>query len=337
MIRSRFTGLGMAVPPNCIKNNDLQRYMDTSDDWIRQRSGIEQRYWVDEGVSTSDLGLEAANVALEQAKLKPADLDMILFATLSPDHEFPGTACFLQGKLGAPGIPAIDIRQQCSGFIYSVAVADQFIRTGAIRRALVVGAEVHSKGLDLTTRGRDVSVLFGDGAGAVVMEATSIQNPKTDSFLWSTHLHADGTHAQELWTAAPGTGLKTKERILQPHLEEAVHYPKMNGKSVFIHASQKMPESLQEALLANGLSSEEIDLYVLHQANLRINQKCAEVMGLPDEKVFNTIQKYGNTTAATIPIGLVEAEKASRLKQGTLVASAAFGSGYTWASMIYRW
>ncbi len=337
MIRSRFSGVGMAVPKNCYKNEDLKKWMDTSDEWIQQRSGIRQRYWVDPETSTSDLGFEAAEKAIEASGVPKEEIDMILLATLTPDHEFPGTACFLQKKLGLPNIPAIDVRQQCTGFIYGASIADQFIRNGMIKNALVVGAETHSKGLDISTEGRDVTVLFGDGAGAAVLSATEVKDPERDSYLLSTHLHSDGRFAEELWVQAPGSGNREKERMNVAMMEQKMHYPKMNGKAVFIQAVQKMPEAIQEALNANKLAVSDIDLFVLHQANLRINQKCAEVLEIPNEKVFNTIQDYANTTAATIPIGLCEAIRQDRLQRGKLVASAAFGSGFTWASMVYRW
>jgi len=335
MLRSQILSTGMHVPSRLITNHDLSKWMDTSDEWIRQRTGIEQRYWVESGESTSDLALKAAEIAIQRAGIEKSKIDMIILATLSPDHEFPGTACFLQKKLGLPGIPALDVRQQCTGFIYSMAIADQFIRNGVYRHILVLGAEVHSKGLEKNDRGRDVTVLFGDGAGAVVLGATEVENPTIQSHILSTHLHADGTHAEELWTPAPGTA-NSDDRVGSREIEEGLHWPKMNGKTVFMHAVKRMPEALQEGLAANGLKAEDIDLFIFHQANLRINDMIAKQFGIPEEKVFNTIQKFANTTAATIPIGLDEAVRAGRLKKGMLVASAAFGSGFTWGSAIYR-
>lgn len=334
-MRSKILSTGMYVPPRVVTNNDLAKVMDTSDEWIRQRTGIEQRYWVDAITNTSDLALRASEIAIKNANLDKAGIEMIILATLSPDHEFPGTACFLQKKLGLPGIPALDVRQQCTGFIYSLSIADQFIRNGVYKNILVVGAEVHSKGLEQSDRGRDVSVLFGDGAGAVVLAATEITDPKTDSHILSTHLHADGSFAEELWTPAPGTG-NSAERVGAVEVAEGLHYPKMNGKTVFMHAVKRMPEALVEALDHNKVRPEEVDLFVFHQANLRINDMIAKQFQIPDNKVFNTIQKYANTTAATIPIGLDEAVRAGKLKKGMLVASAAFGSGFTWGSALYR-
>lgn len=335
-LRSKILGVGSYTPPDLVTNTDLQKYMDTSDEWIQQRTGIKQRYWVKESVSTSDLALEAAKNALDQAGIKKEELDLIILGTLSPDANFPGTACYLQAKLDVPGIPAIDIRQQCTSFIYGMSLADAMIRTGQYKRAMVVGAEVHSKALDISTRGREVSVLFGDGAGAVIMGPTEVRDPKKDAHLLSTHLHADGRFAGELKIQRPGTAAK---RWISPEddFNDVEFYPEMNGKAVFMHAAKRMPETLVEALKANELQPSDIDLFVFHQANKRINDMCAKQLGVPEEKVFDTIDRFGNTTAATIPIGLNEAVKAGKLKPGMLVASAAFGSGFTWASAIYRW
>lgn len=335
MLRSKILGTGMFVPPRVWTNQDLSTMMDTSDEWIRQRTGIEQRHWVDENTSTSDLALEAANRALKNSNTDKSEIDMVILATLSPDADFPGTACFLQKKMGISGIPALDVRQQCSGFLYSLSIADQFIRTGTMKKILIVGAEIHSKGLNRTPSGREVSVLFGDGAGAVVVGATQVQDPKKDSHVLSTHIFADGAQAEELWVAAPGTLFK--ERVSAEAIAAGEHFPKMNGKTVFMNAVKRMPEALVKALEANSVGVEEVDLFVFHQANLRINDMVAKQFGVPDHKVFNTIQKYANTTAATIPIGLDEAVRAGKLKKGMLVASAAFGSGFTWASALYRW
>jgi 3-oxoacyl-[acyl-carrier-protein] synthase-3 len=335
MLRSKILATGMYVPPTIMKNDDIAAMMDTSDEWIRQRTGIEQRHWVTPEVSTSDLALEAAKNALKNAGVDQSEIEMLIVATLSPDHEFPGAACFLQKKLGIPGIPALDVRQQCSGFIYAMSIADQFIRTGTYKKILVVGAEVHSKGLDKTVRGRDVSVLFGDGAGAIVMSAVDVKDAKTESHVLSTHLHADGTYAEELWVKGPGLGC-VGDRVTHEMIDNGDIFPKMNGKTVFLHAVKRMPEAIQEALTANNLVAGDIDLFIFHQANLRINDMVAKQFGVPDEKVFNTIQKFANTTAATIPIGMDEAVRAGKLKKGMLVASAAFGSGFTWASTIYR-
>jgi 3-oxoacyl-[acyl-carrier-protein] synthase III len=263
------------------------------------------------------------------------DVDMLVAATLSPDHDFPGLGCFLQAKLGLAGIPAIDVRQQCSGFLYSLSIADQYIRTREVDRVLVVGAEIHSKGLDVSDRGRDVAVLFGDGAGAVVLEATEVEDPTVDAHVLSTHLYADGAHAKELWMQAPGQAYEGA-RISAEILERGEQYPQMNGRAVFMNAVKRMPEAIGVALDRNGLDIGDVDLFVFHQANLRINELVAKSLQVPEEKVFNTIERFGNTTAATIPIGLDEARRAGVLEPGMLVAFAAFGAGFTWASALVR-
>lgn len=332
--RTRVLGIGSYLPPHLWKNEDLTHLMDTSDEWIQQRTGIQQRYWVDQDseTTTSDLALEACIKALQAAEVEKSEIDMLILATTTPDHEFPGTACFLQAKLDMPGIPALDVRQQCCGFIYGLSIADQFIRNGVYRKVLLVGAEIHSKGLDKSTAGREVSVLFGDGAGAVVLGAVDEESPH----VMSTHLHADGSGAKELWVKAPGM-VYPRERINQKIIDDRDIYARMNGRAVYTNACKRMGEALLEALAANSLKIADIDLFVFHQANLRINEMVAKQLDIPAEKVFNTIQKYANTTAATIPIGLDEAVRTGRLKPGMLVASAAFGSGFTWASAVFRW
>jgi 3-oxoacyl-[acyl-carrier-protein] synthase-3 len=335
-LRSRVVGLGSFLPSRVVTNDDLAKYMDTSDEWIVQRTGIKERRWVEGVTSTSDLALEAARRALDSAGMVAEDLDMIFFATLTPDHFFPGSGVFLQTKLGLAGIPAIDVRQQCTGFIYALSLADQYIRTGSAQKILVVGAEVHSKGLDKSPAGRDVTVLFGDGAGAVILEAREAPDPDLDSQLFSTHLYADGAYAEELWV--PGVSTAYDEEIVdQRMLDRGDQYPKMNGRQVFVHAVKRMPEAVETALEHNGYNVDDVDLFVFHQANLRINEAVAHRLGAPDEKVFNTIDRFANTTAATIPIGLDEAVKAGRLEPGMLVALAAFGSGFTWGSALLRW
>jgi 3-oxoacyl-[acyl-carrier-protein] synthase-3 len=327
----------MYVPEKVVTNHDLSKIMDTTHDWIFQRSGIEERRWVNDETSTSDLALIASEEAIKNAGIDKSEIDCLLFATISPDHDFPGNACFLQPKLGLTDIPAIDIRQQCSGFLYGMSVADAFIKSGQYKTILLVGSEIHSKGLDKSTKGRDVAVLFGDGAGAVVIRRTEVTDKTKNSHIFSTHLFAEGSNAKALWTAAPGSGLGTAQRISMQDIENGLQYPSMNGKKVFANAVRRMCECLVLALETNDLKLEDIDLFLFHQANLRINQMLAQELKIPEEKVFNTIMKYGNTTAATIPIGMSEAVKAGKLKKGSLVASAAFGSGFTWASSIYRW
>ncbi len=334
-MRSRISGVGAYVPPNVFTNFDLEEKLNTSDEWIQQRTGIVKRHWVEEDVTTSDLALKASEAAIKEAGLTKDELDMIIFGTLSPDHDFPGTACFLQAKLDCPRIPAIDIRQQCTGFIYGLSIADSFIRSGQYKNILLVGAEVHSKGLDKTPKGRDVSVLFGDGAGAVIVSA--VDNPDEDSegCLIRSDLHADGSFAKELWIPAPGNAMGG-ERLTHTILDEGLHYPQMNGRQVFVHAVKKMTETLNSTLKQSGKTVEDVDLFLFHQANLRINDKIGQEMGIPPEKIFNTIQDYGNTTAATIPLGMRDAIECGRLKRGMLVGMAAFGSGFTWASSLLR-
>lgn len=331
---SKILSVGSYVPPRVVLNQELVSMLDTSDEWIQQRTGIKQRHWVEPGVATSDLAFEATKRALVSAEMEAKQIEMIIFATISPDHEFPGSACFLQAKLGIPGIPVLDIRQQCTGFVYALSIADQFIKTGVYKNILVVGAEIHSKGLDKTPKGRDVSVLFGDGAGAVIVTATPAEDSSGPKIL-SSKLHADGNYAKELWTEAPGFALE--ERINEAFLKEGKQFPKMNGKTVFVHASKRMPEAVMEVLNENELKLEDVDLFLFHQANLRINEMVAKQLGIPENKVFNTIDRFANTTAATLPLGMDEAIKAGALKPGMLVAMAAFGSGFTWGSVLFRW
>jgi 3-oxoacyl-[acyl-carrier-protein] synthase-3 len=332
---SKILGIGHYAPPRVVTNDDLAKTygIDTSDEWINQRTGIRQRHFVDANMTNADLGVEAAKRALDSAGVKKEEVDFILYATLSQDHEFPGTGCFFQAKLGIPGIPAMDVRNQCTGFLYCLSVADALVRTGQYRRILIVGSEIHSRGLDLTTRGRDVAVLFGDGAGAAIVGPAEAGD---ESGILSVHLHADGSHAKELWIESPGCSFHPF-RMTPEMIEDGRVFPKMNGKTVFMHAVRRMPECLGEALKFNKLQVSDIDLLVPHQANLRINEAVAKGLGIPEDKVFNTIQRYGNTTAATIPIGLSEAVAAGKLKRGMLTALVAFGSGFTWGSALLRW
>lgn len=334
--RSEITGVGSFVPSRIVTNFELEKLMETTDEWIQQRTGIVARHWVDDSTSNSDLAFEAASRAIKHSGLDKNEIDMIIFATLSPDHEFPGNGCFLQAKLGIPEIPVLDIRQQCTGFLYALSIADKFILSGTQKNILVVGSEVHSKGLDKTPRGRNVAVLFGDGAGAVVVSRKELLDPATESRIFSTHLYADGAYAKDLWIPAPGSAVG-KDRINHEMLEQGMQYPEMNGKTVFVHATKRMSECLMEAVNSAGVKIGDIDVFLFHQANLRINSKVAEMLSIPEAKVFNTVQKYGNTTAATIPLGMDDAIKAGVLKKGMLVASAAFGSGFTWASAVWRY
>ncbi len=336
MWQSYISGVGAYVPERSLTNFDLEESLDTSDEWIQQRTGIVKRHWVEGGVATSDLALKASEEALTSAGLKKEDIDCIIFATLSPDYDFPGSGCFLQAKLGLEGIPAFDIRQQCTGYLYGLSMADSFIKSGVYKNVLLVGAEVHSKGLDRTPEGRNVAVLFGDGAGATILSRKEA-GADTESHIIAYDLHADGQHAKELWVAAPGTGNGPDHRLSPAMLEEKLHYPFMNGRQVFMHAVKRMAESLTNTLKKNNVTVDDVDLFLFHQANLRINDKVGEMMGIPAEKVFNTIQDYGNTTAATIPLGMRDAVKAGKLEKGMLVGMAAFGSGFTWGSGLMRY
>ncbi|WP_162053003.1 3-oxoacyl-ACP synthase III family protein [Pontibacter pamirensis] len=332
MRNSKIAGVGHYVPENVVTNKDLEKIMDTSDEWIRERTGIVERRYFQEGIdTTANMGAEAARRALKNAGVEAEDIDMIIFATLSPDYIFPGSGVLMQRELGLKEIPALDVRNQCSGFIYALSVGDQFIKTGMYNKVLVVGAEIHSSGLDFSTRGRGVSVIFGDGAGAVVLTPAE----SNDKGILSTHLHADGEFAEELAVLAPDTN--KKERLTHEMIDSGAIYPYMNGNTVFKHAVTRFPEVIEEALKKNGYKPEDIDMLVPHQANLRITSYIQQKMGLPSEKVMSNIHKYGNTTAASVPIALSEAVEEGRIKEGDLVCLAAFGSGFTWASALIRW
>ncbi len=320
----------MYLPERVVTNEELARLMDTSDAWIQERTGIVERHFVESGTGVSDLALEASRRALEAARVEPADLDLIILATLSPDYTFPGSAVLLQDKLGVGNVGALDVRNQCSGFIYGLAVAEAFIRVGPYRHILLVGAEVHSSGLDLSTAGRDVAVLFGDGAGAVVLGPS-----QNDRGVQSVHLHAEGKHATKLWLEAPAS--RYNPRISEQMLRDGRHFPKMEGRAVFKHAVKRFPEAIREALDAGGIGLEDVDLLFLHQANLRISEAVASVLGAPMEKFFTNIQYVGNTTGASIPIALDQAVRQGRVKEGDRLILAAFGSGFTWASALVVW
>jgi len=331
MPRTQFISTGFHVPERVVTNDELRQWWDTSDEWIRARTGIQQRHWAKGGEEAgSDLALRASLNALEYAGLAATDLDCIIFATLSPDYFFPGSGVFLQRKLGVPGIPALDVRNQCSGFLYGLSVADAWIRTGQYRRVLLVGAEVHSTGMDFSPGGRDVSVLFGDGAGAVILGPCD-----EGRGILSTHLHADGVGAEQLWSESPASA--HAPRITHEDLEAGKHYAGMNGREVFRNAVVRMPETVREGLEANGLSTDDINLFIAHQANLRINEFVQKQLGLRDDQVYNNIERFGNTTAATLPIALDEVNRAGRLKKDDLLVLTAFGSGWTWGSAIIRW
>lgn len=332
MMRSAILGIGHYVPSKVVTNDDLAKLMPTSDEWIVQRTGIKERRFIEEdGIGASDLAIPAVKTALSRAELSLRDIDMIVFATLSPDHNFPGSGCFLGHKLGLPGVPAIDIRNQCTGFLYGLSIADAWVRAGVYKHVLVVGAEVHSTGVEFTERGRDVAVLFGDGAGACVVGKAPEEGHRG---VLSLSLYADGSGAKDLWLPAPASS--RMPRLTKEMLDRGEHYPQMNGKQVFRWATEKMPQAAAAAMEKAGVGIGDIDLFVPHQANMRINQMVAAKLGVPEGKVVHNIQRYGNTTAATIPIGLSEAYEEGRLGEGKTVLLAAFGSGYTWGAGVVR-
>ena len=335
MYTSKITGLGYYVPENVVTNDDLSKLMDTNDAWIQERTGIIERRHIKkgDGNSTSVMGVKAATVALERANLVPDDIDMIVFATLSPDMYFPGGGVEVQEMMGMRTIPALDVRNQCSGFIYALSVADQFIKTGMYKNVLVIGSENHSGGLDMTTRGRNVSVIFGDGAGAAVIS----RNETGTNGILSTHLHSEGQHKNELSLQGPSTQHWVPQIIAENPQENIPYYPVMNGQFVFKHAIVRFSEVIEEGLKANNLEVKDIDMLIPHQANLRISQFIQHKLKLSDDQVFNNIQKFGNTTAASIPIALTEAWEQGKIKDGDLVVLAAFGSGFTWGSVIIKW
>jgi 3-oxoacyl-[acyl-carrier-protein] synthase-3 len=335
MYNSRITGLGYYVPDNIVTNEDLSKIMDTNDEWIQERTGIQERRWIVEGSedTSSVMGAKASKIAIERAGLTPKDIDFIVFATLSPDYYFPGCGVQIQEMLGMRTVGALDVRNQCSGFVYALSVADQFIKTGMYKNILVVGSEFHSGGLDKTTRGRGVSVIFGDGAGAAVLSRCE-DNTKG---ILSTHLHSEGKHAEELTVLAPSIRHWVPEILAANDETDESYFPYMNGTFVFKHAVVRFSEVIKEGLIANNLEISDIDMLIPHQANLRISQFIQNKFKLTDDKVFNNIMKYGNTTAASIIIALTEAWELGKIKDNDLVVLAAFGSGFTWGSVVLRW
>src|SRR3954454_4239689 len=330
MPHSRFLGTGFSVPERVVTNQELSALMDTTDEWIRTRTGIQERHWVREGETGVDLGLAATERALEMAQLEPGDLDAIVYATSSPDHFAPGNGVYLQRKLGIPTIPALDIRAQCSGFVYGLSVADAWIRSGQYRNILVVGGEIQSTGLEVSTAGRHVAVIFADGAGAVVLGASS-----EDGGILAFDLHSDGAHAEKLWVDAPGS--MYHPRVSQKQIAAGRQYLEMDGKEVFRHAVVRMPESVRAVLAKSGQELGDVSLLLAHQANLRISEVMQKELGLREDQVYNNIMRYGNTTAATIPIALDECVRAGRISRGDLLVFTAFGSGFMWGSVAVRW
>ena len=335
MYHSKISGLGYYVPENVVTNDDLSKIMDTNDQWIQERTGIKERRHIIRGEdTTTSMGVKAAKIAIERAKIAKEDIDFIVFATLSPDYYFPGPGVLVQRDLGLKTVGALDVRNQCSGFLYALSVADQYIKTGMYKNVLVIGSEVHSTGLDMTDRGRGVSVIFGDGAGAAIVSREEDLNKG----ILSTHLHSEGQHAEELIVKAPGMGDRwVTDIIADNNPADESYFPYMNGQFVFKNAVVRFSEVINEGLAANNLTVSDIDMLIPHQANLRISQFIQQKFGLTDNQVFNNIQKYGNTTAASIPIALTEAWELGKIKEGDTVVLAAFGSGFTWASAIIKW
>ncbi len=338
MYTSRIIGLGHYVPDNVVTNDDLSKVMDTNDEWIQERTGIKERRFAVKGTedTTSGMGVKAAKIAIERAKIDKDDIDFIIFATLSPDYYFPGPGVMVQKALDIKTVGALDVRNQCSGFVYAISVADQFIKTGMYKNILVIGSELHSHGLDMTTRGRGVSVIFGDGAGAAVLS----RSEEEGKGILSTHLHSQGEHAEELALIAPGMGTRWVNDIIADYdnnVEDTSYFPYMNGQFVFKNAVVRFSEVIMEGLMQNGLQKDDIDMLIPHQANLRIAQFIQKKFGLGNDQVYNNIMRYGNTTAASIPIALTEAWEEGKIKEGDTVVLAAFGSGFTWGSVIIKW
>ena len=331
--RARIFGLGTYVPARTVTNHDLSEVMETSHEWIVERSGIEARHWVEPEDGNYTMGVKAARAALADAGMEASEIDCIIYATLSPDYFFPGCGVLVQRELGIGHVPAFDIRQQCSGFIYGLQMADVFIRAGQYKKVLVIGGEVHSRGLDKTTRGRTVSVLFGDAAGAAIVGVSD----DPDRGILISRVHSDGTDAECLAMQYPGMASGRESYVTQADIDEGRIYPNMEGQKVFKNAVKRMPEVIHEVLDAQGLTVADIDMLIPHQANLRINEMVAKQLGIDATRVHNNIQKYGNTTAATIPLCLSEARAEGKVKSGDLVCLVAFGSGFTWGSVLMRW
>ena len=331
MIRkTKIAGIGHYVPERVVTNKDLEKLMDTNDEWIVTRTGIHERRWVNPGIGTSDLAVKAAEIALDMAKVSAKDIDLIIFATLTSDYNFPGSAVQVQDKMEMDTIGAFDIKAACSAFVYGLSIGDQFIKTGQAENVLVIGAEIQSTGMDVSTKGRDMAVLFGDGAGAAVLQPSN-----GSSEILSTHIHSQGKYLKELWIEIP-TSIESP-CLTAKMVEEGRQYPQMNGREVFRHAVTRFPEVIKEALNKNNLTVDDINMFIPHQANLRITQSVAKRLGVEMDRMYSNIERYGNTTGASIPIALAEAHQEGKIKKDDLVILAAFGSGFTWASAAIRW
>ena len=325
------SGTGFYLPPKVINNHDLSKFMDTSDEWIKERTGINERRYVEPGIGPSDIAIPAVERALSSAGLEICDIDFIIFATSTPDYYAPGAGCLLQDKMGFNEIGALDIRVQCSGFIYGLSIAEQYIRTGTFKNILLIGAEVQSTAMNLSDEGRDTAIIFGDGAGAAIVSSTEEKKG-----ILSTHMHSEGKYVKELWVESPASNAGNP-RINSKDLDQGKQFLKMNGSEVFRHAVKRFPEVIYEGLKYNKLGPEDINLLIPHQANLRITKMVQKKLGLQDHQVFSNIHKYGNTTAATIPIALAEAVNQQKINDNDIIVFAAFGSGFTWASAIIKW
>lgn len=330
MRKTKIAGIGYYVPERIVTNKDLEKLMDTSDEWIVTRTGIHERRWVDSKIGTSDLGVKAAEKAFDMAKVSAKDIDLVIFATLTSDYYFPGSAVQVQDKMGMDTIGAFDIKAACSAFVYSLSIGDQFVKTGQADNVLVIGAEVQSTGLDLSTNGRDMAVLFGDGAGAAVLQPSNCS-----SEILSTHIHSQGKYLKDLWIEAP-TSVESPS-LTKEMIDEGRHYPQMNGREVFRNAVIRFPQVIKEALNKNNLSVDDVNMFIPHQANLRITQSVAKRLGVGMDRMYSNIERYGNTTGASIPIALAEAHQEGKIKKDDIVILAAFGSGFTWASAAIRW
>lgn len=330
MRKTKIAGIGYYVPERIVTNKDLEKLMDTSDEWIVTRTGIHERRWVDSKIGTSDLGVKAAEKAFDMAKVSAKDIDLVIFATLTSDYNFPGSAVQIQDKMGMDTIGAFDIKAACSAFVYSLSIGDQFVKTGQADNVLVIGAEVQSTGLDLSTNGRDMAVLFGDGAGAAVLQPSNCS-----SEILSTHIHSQGKYLKDLWIEAP-TSVESPS-LTKEMIDEGRHYPQMNGREVFRNAVTRFPQVIKEALNKNNLSVDDVNMFIPHQANLRITQSVAKRLGVGMDRMYSNIERYGNTTGASIPIALAEAHQEGKIKKDDIVILAAFGSGFTWASAAIRW
>ena len=326
-----FSGTGFYLPPRVVTNNELSTYLDTTDEWIQERTGIKERRYVEVGVGPSDLAIPAAKQALEAAELEVTDIDFLIFATSTPDFYAPGSGCLLQDKMGFNEIGALDIRVQCSGFLYGLSIAEQYIKTGVFKNILLIGAEVQSTAMDLTDEGRDTAIIFGDGAGAAIISATDEERG-----ILSTHMHSEGKYLKELWLESPASNTGNP-RISSKDLDAGRQYLKMNGREVFRHAVKRFPEVIHECLEKNNLTAADINLLIPHQANLRITQMVQKKLGLKEDQVYSNIHKYGNTTAGTIPIALAEVVKEGKISKGDIIIFASFGSGFTWASAAIKW